>query len=317
MGSVVGNTNLINLPGCPVNVENLAATLVHAMTFGALPPTDSRGRPYFAYGGLIHNQCERRPHFEYGEFVTSWGDEAAQKGWCLYKMGCKGPETFANCPTVKYADGTSWAVLAGHGCIGCTTPGFWDAMGSAYDRLPAPVAYAPDVTVDQIGMVMVGGVAAMTVAHGGGSTVRQWRNRRIASRAARVPVLEGEGAVEAPVDEVADRGVPEPQMDLEPALDVQAAQDAQAPERVRVADDVDLADDAPANKEADRRVTRRARILARLGRLEPTFTDTREALPPIPAGDAEIDGDSGFSERRLADADSESASRAEAGLARR
>ena len=63
------------------------------------------GRPLFAYGNLIHNQCERRPHFEFGEFALAWGDEGAQTGWCLYKLGCKGPETMANCPTVRYGDG--------------------------------------------------------------------------------------------------------------------------------------------------------------------------------------------------------------------
>jgi hydrogenase small subunit len=225
VGSVVGGANLVNLPGCPVNVENLAATFVHYLTFGALPPTDSRGRPYFAYGGLIHNQCERRPHFEYGEFVTSWGDEGAQKGWCLYKMGCKGPQTFANCPTVKYADAASWSVLAGHPCIGCTSAGFWDAMGSAYDRLPAPIAYAPDITVDQIGAVMVGGVAAMTVVHGGASTARQWRNRRSAARrlGTTAAPLDAEPAASAPLAET-DAGSttdsPElPEIEPEPAPD--------------------------------------------------------------------------------------------------
>ncbi|HEX9044604.1 MAG TPA: hydrogenase small subunit, partial [Candidatus Limnocylindrales bacterium] len=131
---VIGGT-VVNLPGCPVNVENLAATIVHFVAFKEFPATDSRRRPLFAYGGLVHNQCERRAHFEFGEFSTAWGDEAAQKGWCLYKMGCKGPETYANCPTVRYGEGRSWPVKAGHGCIGCHSPHFWDAMGDAYLRL--------------------------------------------------------------------------------------------------------------------------------------------------------------------------------------
>ena len=181
-GAVVHPGTLINLPGCPVNVENLTATLVHYLTFKALPPTDGRGRPLFAYGGLIHNQCERRAHFEFGEFVLAWGDEAAQKGWCLYKMGCKGPQTFANCPTVGYAGGTSWAVQAGHGCIGCTMPGFWDSMGPAYWRLPPPLAFAPNVTTDQIGQAAVAGVAALTVVHGAASWVRGRRPARAEAR---------------------------------------------------------------------------------------------------------------------------------------
>ena len=143
IGEIAGEDRLINLPGCPLNVENLTATIVHYLTFKEFPATGSRRRPLFAYGGLLHNQCERRAHFEFGEFALAWGDEGAQKGWCLYKLGCKGPETFANCPTAMYAGRTSWAVKAGHGCIGCTMPDFWDSMGPAYSRLPAPLPFAP------------------------------------------------------------------------------------------------------------------------------------------------------------------------------
>jgi hydrogenase small subunit len=177
-GDVVSGT-LISLPGCPVNVENLSATLVHYLTFGEWPATDALHRPYFAYGALIHNQCERRPYFEYGQFVQAWGDEGAQKGWCLYKMGCKGPETFANCPTVKYSSGTSWPVRAGHGCIGCHAPGFWDRMTPAYARLPSPMPIGPQLTVDQVGALLVGGVAAGTMVHGAASYVH---NRRRTGR---------------------------------------------------------------------------------------------------------------------------------------
>jgi hydrogenase small subunit len=178
VGRVITTPQLVNLPGCPVNGDNLVATLVHYLTVKEFPPTDGLGRPFFAYGGLIHNQCERRAHFEFGEFVQSWGDEASQKGWCLYRMGCKGPQTFANCPTRQYAESSSWNVLAGHGCIGCTMPGFWDGMGGAYQRLPAPLPFLPDVSADAIGLALTGGVAGLAVVHGAASTVRQWRVRR-------------------------------------------------------------------------------------------------------------------------------------------
>ena len=173
VSGVVPGGQLVSLPGCPLNVENLTATIVHYLTFNQWPATDGRGRPLFAYGALVHNQCERRPHFEFGEFAAAWGDEGSQKGWCLYKMGCKGPETAANCPTTRYSDGTSWSVKAGHGCVGCTTPRFWDAMSPFYQRLPAPLPFAPSVTADQVGQALVGGVAAMTVAHGALSVVRE------------------------------------------------------------------------------------------------------------------------------------------------
>jgi hydrogenase small subunit len=204
VADVVPDALLINLPGCPLNVENLTATIVHYLTFKQFPVTDGRHRPLFAYGGLIHNQCERRAHFEFGEFALSWGDEASQKGWCLYKLGCKGPETFANCPTAKYAERTSWPVKAGHGCIGCTMPRFWDAMGAPYRRLPPPLPFAPNVTADHVGQALVGGVAALTVVHGAASYVRQHRiglaERHGAPAVALDDVLLPSGPPDVPTD---------------------------------------------------------------------------------------------------------------------
>ena len=48
-----------------------------------------------------------------GRYVEEWGDEGHRKGYCLYKMGCKGPEATYNCPTVRWNDGTSWPVKVG------------------------------------------------------------------------------------------------------------------------------------------------------------------------------------------------------------
>ncbi|HLB44199.1 MAG TPA: hydrogenase small subunit, partial [Candidatus Limnocylindrales bacterium] len=203
VGRVISTPHLVNLPGCPVNGDNLAATLVHYLTVKEFPPTDGLGRPFFAYGGLVHNQCERRAYFEFGEFVQSWGDEASQKGWCLYKMGCKGPQTFANCPTQKYAESSSWNVLAGHGCIGCTMPGFWDGMGGAYQRLPAPLPFLPDVSSDTIGLALTGGVAGLAVAHGAASYVRQWRVRS-SKRPMHTPELPPEPAPEPAAEATAE-----------------------------------------------------------------------------------------------------------------
>ena len=90
--------NVINLPACPANVENLTATIVHYLTFKRWPPTDRYGRPLFAYGKLIHDGCERRAHFDAGQYVEAWGDEGHRKGYCLYKMGCKGPVTSPELP---------------------------------------------------------------------------------------------------------------------------------------------------------------------------------------------------------------------------
>ena len=56
-------------------------------------------------------------------------DEGAKKGWCLFKLGCKGPVTYNACATTKWNQGTSFPIESGHGCLGCSEPDFWDMGG--------------------------------------------------------------------------------------------------------------------------------------------------------------------------------------------
>ncbi|MBW2192402.1 MAG: hydrogenase small subunit [Deltaproteobacteria bacterium] len=125
----------LNIPGCPPNPVNFVGTVVNYLLLGKLPALDDLGRPIFAYGKTIHDQCPRRSHFENDEFVTEFGSEEAAMGYCLYKMGCRGPETFNNCPIAKFNDGTSWPVEAGHPCIGCSEPDFWDKFSPFYQEM--------------------------------------------------------------------------------------------------------------------------------------------------------------------------------------
>ncbi len=134
--AVPGINNLINMPGCPMNVENLAAVFVQYLTYGTWPQTNSAGVPRFAYGESIHEECPRHDHYEEDRFVLEWGDQGHRNGWCLFKMGCKGPATKHNCPSVKWNGGTSWPVASGHGCIGCASSQFWDKMTPFYQPLP-------------------------------------------------------------------------------------------------------------------------------------------------------------------------------------
>ncbi len=126
VSEALGRDDIINLPGCPVNPINIVGTLLSYLMFEELPALDNINRPLWAYEGRIHDNCERRGHYELGEFVQEWGDDGAKKSWCLFEMGCKGPYAHANCPTMKFNQGTSWPVQAGHGCMGCVEMGFFD-----------------------------------------------------------------------------------------------------------------------------------------------------------------------------------------------
>ena len=125
----------VNISGCPPNPVNFVGTVVNYLLLGKLPALDNLGRPLFGYGKSIHDQCPRRAHFENDEFVEQFGSEEAAMGYCLYKVGCRGPETYNNCPVAKFNDGTSWPVEAGHPCIGCSEPKFWDNFTPFYEEL--------------------------------------------------------------------------------------------------------------------------------------------------------------------------------------
>lgn len=170
------NTPVVNLPACPVSSTNVVGTILEYALFGRLPSLDAFGRPLWAYQDRIHDKCERRGHFDAGEFVEGWSDiVGVKKGLCLFKVGCKGPMTYNNCGVVRYNDGASWPIMAGHGCIGCSEPGFWDTM----TPFEVPVAgrkvrmpFGTDATADQIGAVALGAAAAGIAVHAGATAVK-------------------------------------------------------------------------------------------------------------------------------------------------
>ncbi len=169
-GEVLGKV-IPNIPGCPPNPYNFLATVVHFLTFGKLPDVDELGRPKFAYSRLIHENCERRAHFAAGRFAKEFGDEGHRKGYCLYKLGCKGPETYANCPAILFGDvgNASWPVGTGHPCIGCSEKGIGFAKpihALAEIRFVTPPTGFPHVIEEQ-GKGASLGAAALTAAIAG------------------------------------------------------------------------------------------------------------------------------------------------------
>ncbi len=158
---------ILNLPGCPPNPVTFLGTVLHYLTFKRLPNCDNLGRPLFAYGRRIHDHCERRAHFDEGRFAEEFGDYGHKNGYCLYKVGCKGPETFSNCPSVRFNDEGVWPVSVGHGCIGCTEPNFWDSMTPFYNRLPNVSIPGTGIIADAdtAGKTILGVAAAGAAVH--------------------------------------------------------------------------------------------------------------------------------------------------------
>jgi hydrogenase small subunit len=144
---------VVTIPGCPPNPYNFLGVVLQYAAFGTLPKLDDLGRPLFAYGRTIHEHCPRRAHFDAGRFVEQFGDEGHRLGYCLYKMGCKGPQTFANCSTLAFGEVTDcWPIGIGHPCFGCTEQklAFRVAMHDTVDILrPTPPDTYPPIGAPQ------------------------------------------------------------------------------------------------------------------------------------------------------------------------
>src|SRR5512135_2350549 len=161
---VITDKPIIKVPGCPPIPEVMTGVVTYMLTFDRLPDMDAQGRPKMFYSQRIHDKCYRRPHFDAGQFVEKFDDAGARMGYCLYKVGCKGPTTYNACSTTRWNEGTSFPIGSGHGCIGCSEDAFWD-KGSFYERLTSIPAFGVEANADKVGAVAAGVVGAAVVAH--------------------------------------------------------------------------------------------------------------------------------------------------------
>lgn len=171
---VITDKPVIKVPGCPPIPEVMTAVVTYLLTYG-IPPLDAQGRPKMFYSQRIHDKCYRRPHFDAGQFVEKFDDEGARMGYCLYKVGCKGPTTYNACSTVRWNDGLSFPIQSGHGCIGCSEDNFWD-KGSFYEHLPTilpPGWGGIDSTADKVGLAAVAVTGVAVAAHAVASAIKQ------------------------------------------------------------------------------------------------------------------------------------------------
>lgn len=166
------NKPVINVPGCPPIAEVMTAVVTHVLLFDKIPELDSLGRPKEFYSRRVHDTCYRRPYYDAGLFVEAWDDEAARKGYCLYKMGCRGPVTYNACSVTKWNGNLSYPIQSGHGCIGCSEAGFWD-NGPFYQHLPSFPGFGIETTADKIGATAAAVTAGGIVLHAITSNIRK------------------------------------------------------------------------------------------------------------------------------------------------
>ncbi len=124
-------TPVVNLPGCPLHPEWFTGTISVILFSGPQAlDLDDLARPKFFYGSLIHENCPRRADFDEGKFAEKLGDDG-----CLYKLGCKGHYTYADCPLRQWNNGVNWCIKAGSPCLGCVEPVFPDGTSPMYEKV--------------------------------------------------------------------------------------------------------------------------------------------------------------------------------------
>lgn len=182
-------TPVVNLPCCPMNPEWVVNTVVQWLLVAEDDPakylataglvqkeytdylTDAKvtlNYPGFVVDSTIHDNCPRRGHFENGEFVTEFGSEEEALGYCLYKVGCKGPQTFTQCPITRWNRSVSWCVQSGAPCIGCGNLNWVDNGAPFFKRLSSMQMGDTfgNVQPGTVGAIVGGVAAAALVAHG-------------------------------------------------------------------------------------------------------------------------------------------------------
>ncbi len=189
LDSVKVATPVVNLPCCPTSPEWVVAMVVQWLLVAGDDPavflekTALLARKYkdtyrdadvtllypeYIVGSTIHDNCPRRGQFENGNFVTEFGSEEEAKGYCLYKVGCKGPQTYTQCPVTRWNRSVSWCVNSGAPCIGCGGLNWVDNNAPFFKRLSSMQMGGSlgNVQPGSVGAVVGGVAAAALVAHG-------------------------------------------------------------------------------------------------------------------------------------------------------
>lgn len=109
---------LVTIPGCSVHPDWVWHTITHLVKVG-IPELNDNGSPSLFFDRKVHEKCPRYHDFQQQIFAEKFGEKG-----CLFKLGCLGPDTLADCPTRWWNGGQTWCVDANAPCIGCASPMF-------------------------------------------------------------------------------------------------------------------------------------------------------------------------------------------------
>lgn len=169
VSEILQNREVINLPGCPPHPDWGLLTIANVLQDIPLE-LDEFNRPITFYENTVHSACSRLGYYEAGQFAKSFGDPE-----CLFKLGCKGPRSYGECPKRLWNNGVNMCTLGGVPCRACVEPAFPDSpLSPFYDWEPIEPT-TPGPPVDPM---IVAGAATAAVAAGAGAYVLQRRGKR-------------------------------------------------------------------------------------------------------------------------------------------
>lgn len=159
---------MVNVGGCPSHPDWFVGTVLETLLFlqgqGSLD-LDKYKRSKTFFGKMIHENCERRAAFDSGLFLEDWNNQNPDFALCMAKMGCKGPVTYADCPTRRWNSKVNWCVGANAPCHGCAEPTFYKDLTPLYKPLPNLDIGGLSTTTDTVGWVAAGATAVGIGAH--------------------------------------------------------------------------------------------------------------------------------------------------------
>ena len=171
---LISGLPVVNVAGCPPIGEVMTGTIVHLLTFDRVPQLDGLRRPMAFYSRRVHDTCYRQPNFDAGLFVQTFDDDKAKRGFCLYKVGCRGPVTYNACSVTRWNEGVSFPIQSGHPCLGCSEPRYWD-NGPFYRHQASVPGFGIETTADTIGTIAAAATAGGIALHAVSTNIRKHR----------------------------------------------------------------------------------------------------------------------------------------------
>ena len=130
---------IVNVPGCPVQPDNMTETLLYLLYQVGGPGPDDPARRAAAADLAVRQDGARglRPRPATTSRPTSPTSTARPSAWC--KIGCWGPVVNCNVTKRGWMAGIGGCPNVGGICIGCTMPGFPDKFMPFMDEPPGGI----------------------------------------------------------------------------------------------------------------------------------------------------------------------------------